>query len=104
MSSTHKDLYRILGVIDSAEVAVIKAAYKALMMIYHPDKHPNENHKFIDKSKDINEAYSILSDPDRRKKYDIDRFRKSADIIKKPEHQYKVLLMECEEIIKILDR
>jgi len=103
MSSTHKDFYRVLGVLDSAEVAVIKAAYKALMMIYHPDKHPVEKHKFIEKSKEINEAYAILSDADRRKKYDMDRARKSADISKKPEHQYRVLLMECEEIIKILE-
>jgi len=38
MSSTEIDFYRILGVIDTAELVVIKAAYKALMMIYHPDK------------------------------------------------------------------
>jgi DnaJ-class molecular chaperone len=104
MNSTQKDLYRILGVIDSAEVSVIKAAYKAMMMIYHPDKHPSDKNEFINKSKEINEAYSILGDPDKRKKYDTERYRKSKEIFLKPEHRYKVLLMECEEIIKILDR
>ena len=62
MSAIQKDFYRILGVIDSTELAVIKAAYKALMMIYHPDKQNGDNKESIRKSKEINEAYAVLSD------------------------------------------
>ncbi len=71
------DFYRVLGVLDGAEEAVIKAAYKALIQIYHPDRYPNgskaqseANHKAIE----INEAYRILSNPELRKKYDKERF------------------------------
>jgi curved DNA-binding protein CbpA len=73
LSSAEKDFYRILGVIDSAELAVIKAAYKALIMIYHPDRNKGNEEKSVRKSKEINEAYAVLSDPDKRKKYDDER-------------------------------
>ncbi|MGZ8946365.1 MAG: DnaJ domain-containing protein [Methylococcaceae bacterium] len=53
MNATQKDFYRILGVIDSAELAVIKAAYKALMMIYHPDRYSGNKEEAIKKSKEI---------------------------------------------------
>ncbi|WP_340122607.1 DnaJ domain-containing protein [Methylobacter svalbardensis] len=73
MSATEKDYYRVLGVIDSAELAVIKAAYKALMMIYHPDRYDGNKEEAVRKSKAINEAYAVLIDPDKRKKYDAER-------------------------------
>ena len=63
-----KDYYGILGVTASAEMAVIKAAYKALAGIYHPDRNPTPNAK--EKMQAINEAWSVLSNPDIRKKYD----------------------------------
>lgn len=69
MSATQKDFYRILGVIDSAEMVVIKAAYKALMMIYHPDRFEGDKEEAIRKTKEINEAYAVLIDPEKRKKY-----------------------------------
>ena len=70
MSESQKDYYRILGVIDSAETAVIKAAYKALMMIYHPDRFQGSKDEAIIRSQELNEAYSILIDPVKRKIYD----------------------------------
>lgn len=61
--------YHTLGVIQSAEAAVIKAAYKALASIYHPDKNTGSDAPI--KMQRINEAYSILSDPQKRKAYDV---------------------------------
>ncbi|MFI3179397.1 MAG: DnaJ domain-containing protein [Methylococcaceae bacterium] len=69
MSSTEKDFYRVLGVIDSAEMVVIRAAYKALMMVYHPDRYEGDKEEAIRKTKEINEAYAVLIDPKRREKY-----------------------------------
>ena len=65
-----KDYYKILGIIQSTEPTVIKAVYKALMMIYHPDRFQDNKDEAIKIAKDINEAYSTLSDPVTRKRYD----------------------------------
>ena len=73
-----KDYYRTLGVIDDAEDIVIRAAYKALAQRYHPDKwkgDPNESNR---RMSDINEAYDVLSDITKRKKYDEEYFRYRA--------------------------
>ena len=64
----NKDYYKILGVLDNAEDIVIKAAYRALAQKYHPDK--NQTKAAKDVMQEINEAYSVLSDPTERKKYD----------------------------------
>lgn len=58
--------YEILGVAENATQADIKQAYRKLSMEYHPDRNPDGEHKF----KEINEAYQILSDPQKRSKYD----------------------------------
>ena len=68
-----QDYYKILGVIDTAELAVIKAAYKALMQIYHPDRYEGDKEKAHIISQEINEAYRVLSNPDLRKAYDLER-------------------------------
>ena len=65
-----KDYYKTLGIIQSTEPTVIKAVYKALMMIYHPDRQQSDKDQAIKMSKEINEAYATLSDPVTRKKYD----------------------------------
>ena len=64
----NKDYYGILGITPSAEMAVIKAAYKALAGIYHPDR--NQANDAVSKMQAINEAWEILSDPSTREKYD----------------------------------
>ena len=69
MSAIQKDYYSVLGVIDSAEMVVIKAAYKALMMVYHPDRYEGDTDEAIRKTKEINEAYAVLIDPEKRKQY-----------------------------------
>ncbi|RXJ44482.1 DnaJ C-terminal domain-containing protein [Gelidibacter gilvus] len=63
------DYYKVLGLNKSATTAEIKKAYRKLARKHHPDVNPNDKtaeHKF----KEINEANEVLSDPEKRKKYD----------------------------------
>ena len=64
-----KDYYGILGVDKSADEATIKRAYRSLAKKYHPDMNPGDA-EAEQKFKEVNEAYSILSDPDKKAKYD----------------------------------
>lgn len=64
-----KDYYKILGLEKTATKDEIKKAYRKLAMKYHPDKNPN-NKAAEDKFKEITEANEVLSDPEKRKKYD----------------------------------
>jgi molecular chaperone DnaJ len=65
-----KDLYEILGVSRDASAEDIKKAYKKLAIQYHPDKNPG-NKEAEEKMKDINHAYSTLSDEESKRKYDM---------------------------------
>ncbi len=67
---TTKDYYAILGVLPTAEEVVIRAAYTALAQRYHPDRFEGDKQEANRKMAEINEAYSILSDADRRQEYD----------------------------------
>lgn len=64
-----KDFYQVLGVPDSAPAEEIKKAYRRLAKQYHPDANPN-NPQAADRFKEISEAHAVLSDADKRKKYD----------------------------------
>ncbi len=64
-----KDYYAILGVGRSAPEKEIKQAYRRLARRYHPDVNPG-NKSAEAKFKEINEAYEVLSDPEKRQKYD----------------------------------
>lgn len=65
----YKDYYKILGVEKSATQDAIKKAYRKLAVKYHPDKNPDDK-SAEDKFKDIAEAYEVLKDPEKRKRYD----------------------------------
>lgn len=66
----YQDYYEVLGVDKKASDAEIKKAYRKLAKKYHPDLHPNDK-EANDKFSKINEAYEVLSDPEKRKKYDM---------------------------------
>lgn len=65
----YKDYYKTLGVDRQASENEIKKAYRKLALQYHPDRNPNDA-TAEDKFKEINEAYQVLSDPEKRKRYD----------------------------------
>ncbi len=65
----YKDYYKILGVDRKASKEEIKRTYRKLALKYHPDRNPN-NKPAEDKFKEINEAYQVLSDPQKRSRYD----------------------------------
>ncbi|MGI0042859.1 MAG: DnaJ domain-containing protein, partial [Nitrososphaeraceae archaeon] len=63
-----RDYYEVLGVPKNSEKGDIKSAYRKLALQYHPDrnKSPGAEERF----KEISEAYAVLSDDDKRKRYD----------------------------------
>jgi curved DNA-binding protein len=69
MAVQYKDYYESLGVSRTASEAEIKKAFRKLAREYHPDV-AKDKKKAEEKFKEINEAYEVLSDPTKRKKYD----------------------------------
>ena len=67
--STKRDYYEVLGVEKTASEAEIKKAYRKLAIQYHPDKNPGDK-EAEEKFKEAAEAYSVLSDKDKRARYD----------------------------------
>jgi curved DNA-binding protein len=67
--AAYKDYYKVLGVDKKASVEDIRKAFRKLAVKYHPDKNPNDK-SAEDKFKEISEANDVLSNPDKRKRYD----------------------------------
>ena len=71
MATTSRDFYQVLGVARTASADDIKKAYRRLARQYHPDLHSGAKKSEMEKKfKELNEAHEVLSDPDKRKKYD----------------------------------
>ena len=66
MAVEYRDYYKILGVDRKADDKTIKSAYRKLARKYHPDVNKGKDEKF----KEISEAYEVLSDPEKRRRYD----------------------------------
>src|SRR5512136_1241578 len=64
-----KDYYQALGVGKEASLDEIKKAFRKLAVKYHPDKNPDDK-EAEEKFKEINEAYAVLSDPEKKAQYD----------------------------------
>lgn len=68
--NSSKDYYSILGVLPTAEDIIIRAAYRALAQRYHPDKFNGKRDEAESRMQELNEAFTVLSDPQQRKQYD----------------------------------
>ena len=119
MSKKDKDYYKILNIEKNATDDEIRKSYKKLALQYHPDKNngctDDEKNKCIEKFKEVSEAYSILSDKDKRSQYDtfgsgggdmfdfgedgIDPFSKFNDIFQ--QHMSNFMNMRYENNIDI---
>src|ERR1700693_4099583 len=66
----YKDYYQVLGVAKNASEKDIKSAYRRLARKWHPDANPKNPKEAEEKFKEIAEAYEVLGDPEKRKKYD----------------------------------
>ncbi|MEY8336748.1 molecular chaperone DnaJ [Lachnospiraceae bacterium 62-35] len=69
MAESKRDYYEVLGVSKDADEAALKKAYRALAKKYHPDANPGDE-EAEKKFKEASEAYTILSDPEKRRQYD----------------------------------
>jgi DnaJ-class molecular chaperone len=71
MAVNYKDYYAILGVPQNAAAKDIKSAYRKLARKWHPDANPDNTKAAEEKFKDIQEAYEVLGDTEKRSKYDV---------------------------------
>ena len=81
------NLYEILGVKKNSSTDEIKKKYRALALIYHPDKHndPKKTEFF----QQIQEAYEILSDPFSRKDYDLNTYLQNESVYGSRDYSYE---------------
>jgi len=88
-TTVKKTYYEILEVNKKASQEEIKSAYRRLVMLYHPDK--NKMPEAEEVFKGIAEAYSVLSDPGKRKQYDIDNEPRNVLRRNKQEKMWQII-------------
>src|SRR5881398_1038849 len=76
-SGNRRDYYEVLGVDRSADEAVLKSAFRKIALQHHPDRNPGDP-QAEETYKEASEAYTVLSDPEKRAKYD--RFGHQANM------------------------
>jgi len=104
-----KTYYQILGVLDDAEDIVIRAAYKVLAQKYHPDKWSGSKEEATQRMSEINQAYAVLSDKDKRKNYDktlnaseyVDPTNDSGDFSDSLESDWQAVLAYFPDLVMI---
>ena len=84
---TQKDYYQILSVNKNAASKEIKEAYRKLAFKYHPDRN-KENGEAAEKMKIVNEAYAVLSSPEKRREYDALRQQFGSDAYSRFRNNY----------------
>lgn len=70
MAANKKDFYEVLGVTKGASAEDLKKAYRKLALEWHPDRHKDNKEEAEKRFKEINEAYQVLSDPQKKASYD----------------------------------
>jgi molecular chaperone DnaJ len=98
------NLYFLLGVSKDSEQATIKSAYKKLALKWHPDKN-NGSEEATETFKSISEAYAILSNPQRRKRYDLyGETSAESDMFEGDDWMFGADDAAFEEFINILEK
>ncbi len=70
MATVKRDYYEVLGVVRGANQEELKKAYRKLALQYHPDRNPQDPETAAEHFKEASEAYEVLSDPEKRSRYD----------------------------------
>tara|TARA_B100001093_G_scaffold150092_1_gene142811 strand:+ start:1918 stop:2898 length:981 start_codon:yes stop_codon:yes gene_type:complete len=91
------DYYDILQVSKNSSLDEIKKSYRKLALKYHPDK--NKSPEAEDKFKNISEAYQVLSDPEKKSKYD--RFGEKPEIFETPEEMFSKIFSELDPLLGV---
>ncbi len=89
------DYYDILQVSKNSSLDEIKKSYRKLALKYHPDK--NNSPEAEDKFKSISEAYQVLSDPEKKSKYD--QFGEKPEIFESPEEMFTKIFSELDPLL-----
>jgi len=99
-----ENYYEILQVSSKATKEIIDKAYKTLAKTYHPDANPPEKKEWAEEQfKKINAAYEVISDEEKRKKYDEELNRSQENIARQMEERYQKLQEQHRQLLQELN-